>query len=76
MVGSSPAVSAGLPLTVVGSAVVVFMAGSSLAVPTRDSGCEMEFIVTSPTAVSFVTAIVSFFNSLLGLFTGIPTTIR
>ena len=67
---------AGMSLTAVGLAVVVFMAGSGLAVPTRHSGWDMEFIVTSPTAVSFVTTSLSFFNSLLGLFTGIPITIR
>ena len=42
----------------------------------RDPGWDMDFIVTSPTAVSFVTISRSFFNSLRGLFTGIPTTIR
>jgi hypothetical protein len=76
MVGSSPAVPAGLPLTAMGSAAVVFMADSSPAVSARHSGWDMEFIVISPTAVPFVTTVLSFCNSLLGLFTGIPTTIR
>jgi hypothetical protein len=52
------------------------MAGSSLAALARHSGWDMDFIVTSPTTVSFFTTSLSFFNSLRGLFTGIPTTIR
>jgi hypothetical protein len=56
--------------------------GSLPTVPARHSGWDLEFAGTShfvlpshfiKTAVSFIATTVSFFNSLAGLFIGIPT---